>query len=182
MCALAQPRRQPTLMLAATRRWPHVRSTFKSSHHLDTTFHTTRHLALTLPAQANRACFFAAHGRQSRETRFSLYGHFAIERRARKRSRDSRMVGIPQLFADAAIGARNRNEISVRLTLRGSQASYWTKKVGGVPGSGGKTAEKDVHRGRPSCEGKGSRKPPRIDHLFPIFPTGRNDLRKQPKL
>ena len=78
-----------------------------------------RHLALTLPAPANRACVFAAHGGRSRETWSLLDGHFAIDRLARNRSQTpksydrtqfTQVAGIPQRVVEEAIGTRNRNE------------------------------------------------------------------------
>jgi hypothetical protein len=89
-------------------------------HHV---FTPMRHLALTLPAPANRACFFASHEGRSRETRSLLDGHFAIERLARNRSQTpesyertqlSQVAGIPQRVVEEADGTRNRNELYLR--------------------------------------------------------------------
>ena len=110
---------QPTLMLVASSRWPHLRSTFKSSHHPDTTFHTMRHIALSLPAPANRACVFAAHRGRSREERSRLDRHFAIDWLAGKTKPNTKIVrtnqstqvaGFSQHVVEGAIGTRNRNE------------------------------------------------------------------------
>ena len=75
-----------------------------------------RHLALTLPAPANRACLVAAHRGRSREIRSLLS---AIERLARNRSQtpksrertqSAQVAGFPQRVVEGAIGTKSRNE------------------------------------------------------------------------
>ncbi len=63
--------------------WRDLPSSLKPSRRSNTTFYTMRHNALTLPAPANRAYLFAAHGTRSREEKRLLDGHFAIDRLGR---------------------------------------------------------------------------------------------------
>ena len=69
-----------------------LRSSHKPFRRSNTKFHTMRHLALTLPAPANRACLVAVLGGRSRETRSLL---FAIERLARNRSQTPNSMNEP---------------------------------------------------------------------------------------
>jgi hypothetical protein len=178
-----EPEWQPTLMLAATIRWLHLRSCFKHSHHSNTTSHTMRNIALI-----SRSPAFSLQ--EEGRARPQIDRLDAIDRLPRNRSQNRRskertqlaqVTGFPQHVVKGAIGTRNRNEryqtqvdgLDAASRARSGTQVGPRRAHGRIRGVTPPWSPERLAADAGDCrfaKAKSSRKSPKVAHCGPLWP------------